>query len=401
MAKFRYSAIDSEGKQVTGVQTADTSGTVRQLLLERGLQPFDVSQKASLLNFEITKKKVPREDVMNFSRQLGVFVQAGIPILEALEVIASETSEKQLRLILLEMVDALQQGETFASAAAVHPEAFPNYYIGVLQSAELTGTLDIVLNQLADYMDRDLSARRELTSALIYPCVVMAMSVVVIVVLAAFVLPRFRTFFNQLHAKLPLPTRILLGISSFVSTYWYAIAAVVIIVVGGIIGMRRSNGGRAKLDALLLKMPIVGPLIRAAVVERICRVLSAMVAAGVALPEAMTVAADSSNNAVYRDALLSVRAQMMEGEGIAGPLARTGLFPAAAQQMFRVGEETGTLGDQLETAATYYGRDLEVKVKHFTSLFEPAVLIFVGVVVGFVAVALVSAMYGIYGQVKV
>ena len=147
-------------------------------------------------------------------------------------------------------------------------------------------------------------------------------------------------------------------------------------------------------------MPVIGGLIKAAVVERICRVLAAMVSAGVALPEAMTVAAESANNAVYSRGLMEVRTQMMEGEGIAGPLAATGLFPGAAQQMFRVGEETGTLEDQLDTAAIYYNRELEVKLKHFTSLFEPAVLIFVGVVVGFVAVALVSAMYGMYSQVK-
>jgi len=400
VAKFQYSAIDTGGNSVTGTQVAENSGVARQALMEKGLQPFDLKEKTSLLKFELTQKKVPREAVMNFSRQLGVFIKAGIPILEALEVIASETTDKQLKTILLEMVDALQQGETFAAAAQAHPEAFPSYYIGVLQSAELTGTLDVVLNQLADYMERDLASRSELTSALIYPCVVLGLSIVVVVILAVVVLPKFRTFFAQLHAKLPLPTRMLLGISTFVTTWWWAIALLFGGTIVSVLAMRRSPSGRAKIDSLLLRMPVVGDLIRAAVVERICRVLAAMVGAGVAMPEAMTVAADAANNAVYRNALLSVRAQMMEGEGIAGPLARTELFPGAAKQMFRVGEETGTLEEQLETAATYYGRELEVKVKHFTSLFEPAVLIFVGVVVGFVAVALVSAMYGIYGQVK-
>ncbi len=165
--------------------------------------------------------------------------------------------------------------------------------------------------------------------------------------------------------------------------------------------MRRSPKGRAILDSMALKIPVLGNLIQAAVLERICRVLSSMLRAGVDLPQAMATTADSANNAVYYKGLNHIRDEMMQGQGLAEPLARTGLFPGAAQQMFRVGEETGTLDTQLETAAVYYHRELEVRVKHFTSLFEPAVIIFMGVVVGFVAVALISAMYGIYSQVKV
>ena len=165
--------------------------------------------------------------------------------------------------------------------------------------------------------------------------------------------------------------------------------------------MRRSTKGRAKLDALMLKLPVIGSLVQAAIVERVCRVLASLVTAGVDLPRALAVTAESSNNAVYSDGINHIREQMMEGAGLADPLAETGLFPAAARQMFRVGEETGTLDKQLETAAPFYHRELELKVKHFTSLFEPVVIIFMGVIVGFVAVALVSAMYGIYRQVKI
>ena len=400
MPRFSYSAIDTAGEHITGVESAPNAGMARFQLRERELEPFEITPKASILKMEITKKRVDREVVMNFSRQMAVFVKAGIPILEALEIIAEETEDKQMKGVIIDLVDSLQHGDTFAAAVAKHPEAFPNYYVGVLGSAELTGTLDTVLDQLSSYMERDAEARSELISALIYPMVVMGMSLVVVVVLATVVLPKFRTFFDQLHAKLPLPTRMLLGATAVVTNWWWLMAAVVIGLVIGIVAMRRSDSGRAKIDAFLLKMPVIGGLIKAAVVERICRVLAAMVSAGVALPEAMTVAAESANNAVYSRGLMEVRTQMMEGEGIAGPLAATGLFPGAAQQMFRVGEETGTLEDQLDTAAIYYNRELEVKLKHFTSLFEPAVLIFVGVVVGFVAVALVSAMYGMYSQVK-
>jgi type IV pilus assembly protein PilC len=265
----------------------------------------------------------------------------------------------------------------------------------------LTGNLDSVLNQLADYIERDVEARSTLTSALIYPAVVAFMSVGVVIVLATFVMPRFVVFFKSLHAKLPLPTRMLLSGSSFFSQYWYAIVSVMVVIVVGFVVMRRSSSGKAVLDGLILKLPVLGLLVQAAVLERICRVLSSMLRAGVDLPQAMSVTADASNNAVYRNGLGHIREQMMAGQGLAEPLSQTGLFPGAAKQMFRVGEETGTLDMQLETAALYYHRELEVRVKHFTSLFEPAVIIFMGVVVGFVAVALISAMYGIYSQVKV
>jgi type IV pilus assembly protein PilC len=398
---FKYSALDANGKKVSGVENALSSGAVHMVLLERGLQPLEVSNRSSVLKFEITKKKVPRTDVMNFTRQLAVFMKAGIPIMEALEVIVEETQNKLLRGILREIIDSLRAGDTFATAAAAHPEAFPNFYVGILESAELTGNLDQVLNQLADYIERDTKARSKITAALIYPAVVAGMSVVTVLVLTVFVLPRFTVFFKSLNAKLPLITIMMMDASSFILHWWYAEAAVVIIVVGGFIAMRRSPTGRARLDAVMLKLPVVGDLTQTAILERCCRILSSMLKAGVDLPKAMAVTADSANNAVYHKALEQVREAMMEGQGLAGPIARTGLFPGAARQMFRVGEETGTLDQQLDVAAEYYNRELETKLDRATALFEPAIIIFMGVVVGFVAVALISAMYGIYNQVKV
>jgi type IV pilus assembly protein PilC len=398
--KFSYVALNELGNRVTGVESAMTSGAANIALLNRGFRPLEITEKKSILQFEITRKRVPRKEVMHFSRQLGVFMKAGIPIMEALEVIETETSDKLLKKVLLSMIDDIRAGDTFAAAASGHPEAFPNYYVGILESAELTGNLDTVLNQLAEYIERDVEARGKLTSAMVYPGVVLGMAVVTVVVLAAFVLPRFEVFFKQLKAKLPLPTRMLLAVSGDVSKYWYAIAGVILVAVVGFVAMRRSKGGRAILDSIILKIPVAGDLVQAAVLERVCRVLSSMVRAGVDLPEAMSVTSDAANNAVFRRGLDQIREEMMEGQGLAAPLARTGLFPGAAKQMFRVGEETGTLDTQLETAAAYYNRELDVKVKRFTSLFEPAVIVMVGVVVGFVAVALISAMYGIYRQVK-
>jgi type IV pilus assembly protein PilC len=402
MEKYKYTAFNGAGEKVSGVEEATSVGAAHLALIDRGFQPLEVVEKGKgVLQFEITKKMVPRKDLMHFSRQLGVFVKAGIPIMEALEVIGEETTDKLLKKALADMIERLQAGDTFAAAAAAHPEVFPDYYLGILGSAELTGTLDVVLDQLAAYIERDIDARGKITSALIYPAVVFVMAVITVVVLATFVLPRFKTFFESFHATLPLPTRMMLAVSNFISNWWFALIAGMLLAVAAFIALRRSNRGRAWLDSVILKLPVMGDLIEAVVMERICRILSSMIHAGVALPDAMAVTSEASNNAVYREGLATVREEMMEGQGLSEPIARTGLFPGAARQMFRVGEETGTLDEQLELAATYYNREVDIRVKRFTSLFEPLVIIFMGLIVGFVAVALVSAMYGIYRQVHV
>ena len=212
MAKFKFTAIAPDGTTISGVEDALTVNMARRALVGRDLAPVEVEEKKSILRFEITKEKVTRRELMHFSRQMAVFMKAGIPVLEALEVLTEEVGDKTFQRILAEMADSLRAGATFAGAAAEHPEAFPPYYLGILRSAELTGNLDVVLDQLADYIERDIEARRKITSALLYPAIVLVMAIVAVVVITAFVLPRFATFFSSLHAKLPLPTRMLMGV---------------------------------------------------------------------------------------------------------------------------------------------------------------------------------------------
>lgn len=363
----------------------------------------DTSSKQGLLkriaNLEITPQRVKRRELMHFSRQMSVFITAGIPILEALNAITEEMGNKHFKEVLNEMAADLQSGETFATAAEKHKRVFPDYYRGILHSAELTGSLDTALDRLAEYIERDIEARRKVTSALVYPAVVVGLAVVVVVVLAAFVLPRFENFFNQLDAKLPLATRILLHVTHFLRDWWWALLAGVLVVTASAVLATRTEKGKEFRDRLLLRIPALGDVIRHALLERFCRIFSGMVTAGVPIPEALSVTTTSLSNAVFRNGLTEAREEMLRGDGLARPLARTGLFPAAAKQMFMVGEATGTLDNQLETAATFFDRELDYKIKRMTTLFEPAVLIFVGAIVGFVAIALVSAMYGIFRQV--
>jgi len=357
-------------------------------------------EKKSIWQFEITKKRVPRADLMNFSRQLAAFIRAGIPILEAIDTFAAETGNKTFKEALIDIGASLRQGETFSAAVAAHEKTFPSFYVDMLRAAELTGRLDSVLDQLSRYIERDLEAKRKIRAAMTYPALIGAMSVVTVGILSVFVLPRFKTFFEGFNAKLPLPTRMVLTAGGFVGDWWWALLLVGAFFVTMIVGGLQTASGRIWLDKTLLKLPVVSDVVRYAVVERFCRILASMVKAGVPLPDAMIVVAESTRNKVYERAIVRVREAMLQGEGIAGPITRTQLFPSAVTQMVRVGENTGTLDTQLETAAAFYEQELDYKIKKLTTLFEPAMIIFMGLVVGFVAIALVSAMYGIFRQVN-
>jgi type IV pilus assembly protein PilC len=401
MPKFAYIAVAPDGQESKGVEKADTRGAAELALYDRELRGIQVSEKKGFLQLELSGSRIKRDDLMHLSRQLAAFVRAGLPVLEAVHTIGAESDNSSVRRVMNDIEDGLRSGERFSDCLDRHPKVFPDFYRGIVHSAELTGELDTVLNRLAIYIERDLEARRKIKAAMIYPIVIMVMSAVTVIVLAAFVLPKFKVFFKSLDAKLPLPTRMLLAVTDFLTMWWWAVAAGVVFVVLVVFAVLRSERGRYGRDRLLLAIPVVGTTIQFALVERFCRILASMVSAGVSLPDALRVATESLRNKVYIRSLSTVNEAMLEGQGIATPLAKTSLFPATAVQMLRVGEETGTLDNQLEVTAQYYETELDYKIKKLTSLFEPAVIVVMGLLVGFVAVALVSAMYGIFNQVKV
>ncbi|MCA1840846.1 MAG: type II secretion system F family protein [Actinomycetota bacterium] len=398
MAKFKYTGTDASGKIVTGAVSAATISAARASLGEKDLNIQRIEPSRGL-NIELTKAKVPRQDVMLLSRQLAAFIRAGVPILDGIGVIAEESGNSTLRSALFTIADDLRAGKTLSDAVGAHPSIFPRFYVDMLRSAELTGRLDTVLSQLSGYLERDLEAKQKIRSALAYPTIILVLALVTIVVMTVFVVPRFQQFFKSLGAKLPLATRILISITGFISSWWWAILGGLLLLILFVYLSLKTRAGRGAMNKLVLQLPVVGEVVRFAIIERFCRILSAMVQAGVPLPEAMTVVAESANNIVYERGLKKVTDAMLEGEGLSAPISRTSLFPSTVVQMVRVGEDTGTLDEQLETAAGFYEQELTYKIKRMTTLFEPAVLIGVGLLVGFVAVAVVSAMYGIFRQV--
>jgi len=401
MPKYAYVAVAPDGQEAKGIEKADNRSAAQLALYDRQFRDIRLTEKKSILQAELSGPRVKRDDLMHLSRQMAAFVRAGLPILEAVHTIGEETENSSVRRVMNDIEDGLRSGERFSDCLDRHQKVFPDFYRGIVRSAELTGELDTVLARLAVYIERDLEARRKIKAATIYPAVILVMSAVTVVVLAAWVLPKFKVFFKSLHAKLPLPTRMLLAMTDFLTTWWWALAAGVGCIALIIFAVLRTQRGLYAKDRLLLGVPVIGSTIQYALVERFCRILASMVNAGVALPEALRVASESLKNRVFVRALVTVNEAMLEGQGIATPLARTQLFPTTAVQMLRVGENTGTLDSQLEVTAQYYETELDYKIKKVTSLFEPAVIVVMGLIVGFVAVALVSAMYGVFHQVKV
>lgn len=398
MPTFKYIAVGAGGGKQAGTIAAPSAISARYELLGRQLQVKSLKERKKFTQIEITKKKIKPIDIANLSRQLSTFLRAGIPIIDAIEAIAQETASPQLRSMLAELVDQLRAGDPFSEAIAVHSEHFPSYFPGIIRSAELSGQLDVVLEQLAGYIDRDLETRRKIKSALTYPLVLGIMSLVTVVVLIGFVLPKFKDFFEGFDAKLPMTTKILLDLGGFMGSYGHFVFAAFGIIGVLVFVYGRSERGHMTRDRLSLRLPVMRDVTRAAVIERFCRILAAMVQAGIPIADSMTAAIDSTDNRVFKKKLVPASERMLHGEGLARPLAETDLFPGMVTQMMRVGEDTGTLDKQLDIAADFYEKELTFKLGKLTALFEPLVIIFMGLVVGFVAIALVQAMYGIYNQ---
>ena len=346
-------------------------------------------------------RAVKADEVMNFSRQVASFLRAGVPILDSLAVVASESSSKKMKEVLTDVQRRLRAGSSFGDAIAHYPEVFPGYFIAVVHASELTGQLDEALEQLSGYLEREVEAKRQIKSSLTYPLIVLVLAIIAVVVMSLFVLPKFEGFYRGLGAKLPLPTRMLLGFTSFIAKWWSVIVVGFVVAVIAVYAVIGGKAGKTWRDTLLLRLPAIGGLVSLIAIERFCRVLSALVHTGVPLPDAVRVSAESTNNRVFERKLATVREAMVRGEGLARPIAASGLFPPAARQMIKVGESSGSLDTQLESAAVFYERELSYRLKRVADMFEPAVILLVGGVVAFIVIAQIAAMYSVYHDVKV
>ena len=403
MPSFAYKAYTERGQKREGrIEAAGTSAAEQALWLD-GLKIVQLNPappKKTMADYFPSLYQISRQDLILFTRQLATFVGAGVAMTRALTVIAEETASPLFKRVILTVLDDLERGQNLSESLVKHPKVFPSLYVDLIRVAELTGNLEATLKELAGYLRRDLNTVRRVRTAMIYPAVILVVATAVVIILVFFALPAFVKIFAEFRVQLPLSTRILIGIVAFTRAWGLLIGAGVVVLGAAIVVALRTQRGLYAKDQISLKLPIMGPIVLSAVLNRFARTLAMVLKAGVPLGQTFDAVIAGTGNKVFQRGLGTVKEQMTGGEGFAGPLLRTHLFPPMLTQMVRVGEETGTLDTYLEQAADFYEEELDYRIRAMTSLIEPVMTVAVGLVVGFIAVSLISAMYGLVGALK-
>lgn len=401
MAQFTYKAADATGKEVTGRIEAANDKIASQQLRERGLRVFELkAQTSGGLSFSFGKKKVKASDKMTFTRQLATLIEAGLPLLRALTILTEQSENPTLREMIEDIKNSVQGGTSFSEAIAKYPEVFDKLYVSMVKAGEIGGVLEIVLDRLATFAEKDAQLRAKVKSAMVYPLIMVVVAVVVITVLMAFVIPQFTELFSQMGAQLPLPTRILIGVSDTIKGFWWAIFGGMIGLYYGLQAWFKTPGGERWRDAMMLKLPVFGELTRKMITARFTRTLGTLIQSGVPILQALSIVKDTTGNVIVGEAMDSVAASVTEGEPLATPLHKLGVFAPMVTNMIAVGEETGALDQMLIRIADNYDMVVEEAVKAMTSLMEPALIVFMGVTVGFVVLALFMPLFDLGSHVK-
>lgn len=399
---FEYKVRDRTGKLVTGQLIGDSETLVLQKLREQGLTPIQVRKANAGLKMEINLRpgRVKLKDLSVFCRQFATMVNSGLPILRALAILSEQTASKELAKILVQVRTDVEQGSSLSGALAKHPKAFNDLFVAMVKAGETGGVLDDVLLDIADTIETEVELRRKIKSAMTYPVVVVILVVLIMAAMLLFIVPQFETIYASLNSSLPLPTRILLGVSRLVRTYWWA---VVLGAIGGRYAFRRykaTPAGRAQVDAIKIRVPVFGPLFHKVALARFANTFGMLLKSGVPILQAMDIVKETVNNQVIAKAVDDVKGSVREGESIAKPLGKHAVFPPMVVQMLAVGEETGAVDTMLEKVAQFYNSEVEATVDALTSLIEPLLIAVIGGAVGAAVIALYLPMFNIINLIK-
>ena len=398
---FTYAARDRGGRLVNGELQGDTAAVVAGKLRERGLTPVAVDAAAGAgglrgdLKIPGFSDRVKLKEVAVFSRQFATMVNSGLSLMRSLAILADQTEGKELTRIVVEVRNEVERGIALSVAMAKHPKAFDRLFIAMIRSGELGGMLDSVLLQMATTIEKQVELRRKVKSAMTYPAAVGGLVALIGLAMLTFVVPMFKNMYADLGGTLPLPTRILLLVSGAVTSFWYLVFGA---GAAGVFAFRRwlaTEPGRRRWDAVKLRLPVFGSLVHKTALARFSRSLSALVASGVPILDALGIVSETAGNAVLGDALDEARTAVAAGEQVSRPLAAHPVFPPMVVQMMAVGEETGATDQLLEKIADFYDREVEATVDALSSLMEPLLIAVMGVTVGGLVVALYMPMFNI------
>lgn len=398
MAEYSYRALDSHGQARAGVIDADTESQVIASLREQGYTPLDVeSTGRGVLRKSIRipgiTDRISLKDVAVGSRQLATMIDAGLPLMRALSVLAEQTESAQLAQTWEAVRDDVQAGSTFSAALAKHPKAFTPLYVAVVRAGEAGGALDRVLLRLADTLEKQVNLRNKIRSAMTYPVMVAILVFAILLAILVFIVPTFEQLYVDLGGTLPLPTRLLIATSGIVRKF---LPLVLLAGVGGVFGLRRyinTENGRRQWDAFKLRVPIFGELFRKVAMSRMSRTLGTMLRSGVPVLQSLEITRETTGNRVVADALSDVEDAVRQGESLARPLQQHKVIPPMVVQMLAVGEETGAVDTMLEKVATFYDSEVDATVDALTSLIEPILIVILGGVVGGILISLYLPMF--------
>lgn len=397
MPVFEYKAFNDVGKQVTGVRDAESAKALRQLLRREGIYLTEVVAERSgagavgaggtardLKIKQFLVGRISTDDIAILTRQLATLLHAGIPLVEALTALIDQVDHDRLKTIVTQVKERVNEGASLADALGEHPKAFSNLYVNMVRSGEHSGALDVVLTRLADFTEAQARLRSKIFGTLMYPAIMMGIGLLIVVILLTVVVPKISEMFEDMGATLPVLTRVLIGASNLVSTYWYLV--VLVAVVAGVIFARwkKTEQGRQKWDAFLLKTPVLGGMIRMLAIARFTRTLSTLLRSGVPLLTAMGIVKALVTNTVLSQVIEDARESIKEGESIAGPLKRSGEFPPIVYHMISIGERSGSLEEMLTNVADAYDSQVETRIAALTSLLEPVMIVMMGGVVAFI-----------------
>jgi len=404
MAKFQFVVKDKNGKTHTGMLDAESRNALLEQLWKQELTVISIDEKSessqTLNRMRRGPGKVNLSHLIIFARQLATLVEAGVSIVPSLSILADQTVDKQFKDILNKMHDDVEAGSSLSEAAARHPHAFGELFVNLLQAGEQSGRLDEILDRLAIYLEKTGELFRKVRSALIYPAFVTLLAFGITVFLLVAIVPKFRDIFSSLGGKLPLPTLILLGVSEFVQHFWIlGIIGVIVIVVAARMYLS-TPVGKMQADQLSLNLPVFGPLIRKVGIARFARTLATLIKSGVPILGALDIVAKTAGNKVIEQAVMAARSSIREGENISDPLAESKVFPIMVTRMIAVGEKTGELEKMLSKVADFYESEVDATVAGLTSLIEPLVIAFLGVVIGGIAVTLLLPVFNITSLIK-
>ncbi len=401
MGKFMWEGKTRVGGTMTGEIEAPNEAFVIAQLRRQQIVPVKIKPKSRDLGFSLLGRsgKVSKRELAIFTRQFATMIDAGLPLVQCLDILGLQQENQAFKKVILKVKEDVESGSTFADALGKHPHVFDELFVNLVSAGEVGGILDTILSRLAAYIEKAMKLAKQVKSAMVYPSTILAVALIVTTVLLLYVIPIFGDMFKDFGADLPAPTLIVLALSAYTRKYFLVGVVLLVLLVLGIRWYYKQENGRRRIDRLLLRVPIFGDLLRKIAVARFSRTLGTMVSSGVPILESMDIVAKSAGNKIIEEAIIKARTSISEGKTIAEPLADSKVFPVMVTQMVSVGEATGALDTMLNKIADFYDDEVDAAVGALTSLLEPMLMIFLGVVIGGLVIAMYLPIFKLAGVV--